>query len=252
MWFQTPAGVGHLDPSVADILGSWDSVWYRRIAEGGYPLPLPADPDTGRLTYSAWAFYPGFPLLVRGLMLTGLPFGVAAVALNLALGALAVVLVWQALPVRAPRRPAARPRAPRAGGGLPLVPLPGDRHPPHALHRGAGLRAGRRRAAAAHAAALRRGGGGRPRARLHPGGGAGARLRGAGPPRDPVARGPRCRRAAAAGPARQRHGDAGGHRRLRRRLAGRSSASPAACRRPSSTCRPPGASSPTRARSCCG
>ena len=96
MWFQTPAGVGHLDPSVADILGSWDSVWYRRIAEGGYPLPLPADPDTGRLTYSAWAFYPGFPLLVRGLMLTGLPFGVAAIALNLALGALAVVLVWQA------------------------------------------------------------------------------------------------------------------------------------------------------------
>jgi hypothetical protein len=96
MWFQTPAGVGHLNPSVTDILGSWDSVWYRRIAEGGYPLPLPADPDTGLLTYSAWAFYPGFPLLVRGLMLTGLPFGVAAIALNLALGALAVVLVWQA------------------------------------------------------------------------------------------------------------------------------------------------------------
>jgi len=95
-WFQTPAGVGHLHPSVGDVLGLWDSVWYRRIAEGGYPLPLPADPETGRLTYSAWAFYPGFPLLVRGLMLTGLPFTVAAVALNLVLGAAAVLLVWQA------------------------------------------------------------------------------------------------------------------------------------------------------------
>jgi hypothetical protein len=95
-WFQTPAGVGHLEPTVGDILGLWDSVWYRRIAEGGYPLPLPADPETGRLTYSAWAFYPGFPMLVRGLMLTGLPFTAAAVALNLALGALAVLLIWQA------------------------------------------------------------------------------------------------------------------------------------------------------------
>ncbi|SER77954.1 Mannosyltransferase (PIG-V) [Pedococcus cremeus] len=95
-WFQTPAGVGHLHPTVSDILGSWDSVWYRRIAEGGYPLPLPADPDTGRLTYSAWAFYPAFPLLVRVLMLTGLPFTAAAVGLNLVLGAVAVLLVWQA------------------------------------------------------------------------------------------------------------------------------------------------------------
>jgi hypothetical protein len=95
-WFQTPAGVGHLHPTVGDILGSWDGVWYRRIAEGGYPLPLPADPDTGRLTYSAWAFYPAFPLLVRVLMLTGLPFTAAAVGLNLVLGAVAVLLVWQA------------------------------------------------------------------------------------------------------------------------------------------------------------
>ena len=96
-WFQTPAGVGHLHPSVGDILGSWDGVWYERIAQHGYPVPLPADPETGRLTYSAWAFYPGFPMLVRGLMLTGLPFLTAAVALNLVLGAGAVLLVWRCL-----------------------------------------------------------------------------------------------------------------------------------------------------------
>ena len=94
-WFQTPAGVGHLDPTVGDILGSWDGVWYQRIATAGYPVPLPADPDTGLLTYSAWAFYPAFPMLVRGLMVTGLPFIVAAVTLNIVLGAGAVLLVWR-------------------------------------------------------------------------------------------------------------------------------------------------------------
>jgi hypothetical protein len=94
-WFQTPAGVGHLDPTLADVLGGWDSVWYERIARNGYPVPLPADPDTGLLTYSAWAFYPVFPLLVRGLMVTGVPFLGAAVALNLVLGAGCTLLVWR-------------------------------------------------------------------------------------------------------------------------------------------------------------
>jgi hypothetical protein len=94
-WFQTPAGVGHLHPTVGDILGSWDSVWYKRVATTGYPVPLPADPDTGLLTYSAWAFYPAFPMLVRLIMLTGLPFEPAAVLLNLVLGAASVLLVWR-------------------------------------------------------------------------------------------------------------------------------------------------------------
>ena len=96
-WFQTPAGVGHLDPGLGDILGSWDGVWYERIATSGYPIPLPADPETGLLTYSAWAFYPAFPMLVRVLMWTGMPFLVAGVALNVVVGALAVLLVWRCL-----------------------------------------------------------------------------------------------------------------------------------------------------------
>ncbi|SDO59334.1 hypothetical protein SAMN04489867_0105 [Pedococcus dokdonensis] len=94
-WFQTPAGVGHLDPTVGDILGNWDTIWYRRVATQGYPVPLPADPDTGLLTYSAWAFYPAFPFLVRGLMATGVSFEVAGVALNLLLGAVCTLLVWR-------------------------------------------------------------------------------------------------------------------------------------------------------------
>lgn len=96
-WFQNPAGVGKLDPNPGDLVGLWDSVWYERIATEGYPVPLPADPDTGRLTYSAWAFYPLFPLLCRALMFLGLPFEVAAVLLNLVLGFAGAVLIWKVL-----------------------------------------------------------------------------------------------------------------------------------------------------------
>src|SRR5690606_19509418 len=85
-WFQNPAGVGHLDPTVGDLIGLWDSEWYETVATEGYPVPLPADPLTGKLTYSAWAFYPLFPFLVKGLMALGLPFTVAAVGLNVVLG----------------------------------------------------------------------------------------------------------------------------------------------------------------------
>lgn len=93
-WFQNPAGVGHADPALGDMVGLWDGVWYRRIVEDGYPVPLPVDADTGVVTYSAWAFYPLYPYLVRALMVTGLPYPVAGVALNVVLGAVAAVLVW--------------------------------------------------------------------------------------------------------------------------------------------------------------
>lgn len=96
-WFQTPAGVGHLHPEMGDMVSLWDSVWYHRVASDGYPVPVPADPDTGKLTYSAWAFYPVFPLAVRGLMSLGLPFLPAAIGLNLVCGAIGTVLVWQVL-----------------------------------------------------------------------------------------------------------------------------------------------------------
>lgn len=92
-WFQNPAGVGHADPTVGDLVGLWDSVWYQRIVEDGYPVPLPRDGDNGRITYSAWAFYPLYPYLVKGLMLTGMSFEVAGVVLNLVLGAVAAVLI---------------------------------------------------------------------------------------------------------------------------------------------------------------
>jgi MFS family permease len=45
----------------------WDSAWYRRIAQEGYPLVLPLD-GTGEVKQNGWAFYPLFPMLARALM----------------------------------------------------------------------------------------------------------------------------------------------------------------------------------------
>lgn len=94
-WVQNPAGVGHLDPTVGDLFGLWDGTWYQRIVQSGYPLPLPTDPVTGRLTYSTWAFYPVFPGLVWPLVALGVPFVLAGTLLNLVLGGLATILVWR-------------------------------------------------------------------------------------------------------------------------------------------------------------
>ena len=95
--FQNPAGVDPLDPTAVDLLPLWDSKWYERIARHGYPVPLPLDPQTGRFTYSAWAFYPLFPLLMRGLDAIGVPFIAGALVLNVVLSTLAAVLIWATL-----------------------------------------------------------------------------------------------------------------------------------------------------------
>ena len=96
-WFQNPAGVGHFEPGVGDLIPLWDSVWYERIANDGYPVPLPVDPETGRVTYSAWAFYPLFPGLVRPFMALGLPFTAVASTINLLLGGAGAVAIWAVL-----------------------------------------------------------------------------------------------------------------------------------------------------------
>ncbi len=95
--FQNPAGVDTLDPTAVDLLPLWDSKWFERIARHGYPVPLPLDPQTGRFTYSAWAFYPLFPLLMRGLDAIGVPFIAGALVLNVVLSTLAAVLIWATL-----------------------------------------------------------------------------------------------------------------------------------------------------------
>ena len=97
MWVQEPAGVHTLHPGYLDMVPIWDGTWYRQVVAGGYPLPLPVDALNGRITFSAWAFYPGFPLLVSGLTALGVPFAGAALVVNLAAGAGAAVLLWRVL-----------------------------------------------------------------------------------------------------------------------------------------------------------
>ncbi len=153
-WFQTPAGVGHLEPTVGDIFRLWDSKWYAEIAQGGYPLPLPVDPDTSRLTYSAWAFYPG------SRWWCGRSWSPACRSRSRRSGSTSCsapsrVLVWQAFrfALHAAPQPAVSGSrwSPRRCGASTR-----HRRPDDALHRGARLRAGRDGPASAHAAPLRR------------------------------------------------------------------------------------------------
>ena len=53
--YPTPAAPGYF---VA--MANWDGQWYHEIADLGYPVPLPTDPD-GAVVQNPWAFYPVFP-----------------------------------------------------------------------------------------------------------------------------------------------------------------------------------------------
>ncbi len=106
----TPAHPGYF-PYVGFM---FDGSWYRTVAEHGYPATLPVGED-GLVQQNAWAFFPLFPLLARGVMqLTGGPWEVVAPLLALALGAGAVLAVHRTVVRGAPRAVAARP-------GLPLA-----------------------------------------------------------------------------------------------------------------------------------
>ncbi len=99
----------------------WDADWYRQIAEHGYPAELPRGAD-GRVEQNAWAFFPLFPVIARGLMtLTGGTWTVVAPSLALVLGAAAVVVVHQVVQVGAPRACAQRPGLPLATATLVSV-----------------------------------------------------------------------------------------------------------------------------------
>ncbi|WP_231496032.1 hypothetical protein [Cellulomonas sp. HZM] len=92
----------------------WDATWYRQIAEHGYPSTLPRDAN-GDVQQNVWAFFPLFPMLVRGFMqLTGGQWYQVAPLLALVLGGAAMLVVHRAVAEGAPRAVAARP-------GLPLA-----------------------------------------------------------------------------------------------------------------------------------
>lgn len=94
------------NPAYLDFVRIWDGEWYRRIVDGGYPLPLPVD-EAGNAFQSEWAFFPAYPLLVRFLRDTsGLDFRVVAPTTSLLLGAGAVLLMYRVFRLRAGHRTA--------------------------------------------------------------------------------------------------------------------------------------------------
>jgi hypothetical protein len=73
----------------------WDGGWYQQVARDGYPTHLPRD-AAGHILASSWAYFPVFPLTVGQLARwLGTGFAQVAVPLNLALGAVAAVLLYR-------------------------------------------------------------------------------------------------------------------------------------------------------------
>jgi hypothetical protein len=109
-------------PGYVDYTGlMWDATWYRTIAEQGYPATLPVGAD-GLVQQNAWAFFPLFPMLVRGLMtLTGGSWALLAPTTALLLGGAAMLVIHRLVERGAPRAVAARPGLPLATVGLVAV-----------------------------------------------------------------------------------------------------------------------------------
>lgn len=81
----------------------WDSTWYHIVAVSGYPSVLPMTAD-GHVAENAWAFMPGYPMFVRGVMVvTGLPWEPVSVFVSLAFSLAAALVVYRMLYLVIPR-----------------------------------------------------------------------------------------------------------------------------------------------------
>jgi len=86
---------GGRQPDYLTFINRWDAGWYERIYDGGYPRELPRGPD-GEVQQNQWAFYPLFPLLVRGLnLVTGLGWAVAAPLAATVAGLAAALMIYR-------------------------------------------------------------------------------------------------------------------------------------------------------------
>lgn len=86
-------------PTYVQFANMWDGLWYNIVAVSGYPSVLPLT-ETGHVAENAWAFMPGYPMLVRLLMLiTGLDWAPLAVFVSLVFS-LATALLFYRLMLR--------------------------------------------------------------------------------------------------------------------------------------------------------
>ncbi|MEV0648368.1 mannosyltransferase family protein [Phytomonospora sp. NPDC050363] len=81
------------DNPVWNRLMSWDSGWFLRVASEGYPDGYTYS-DSGELLGNGLAFLPGYPLLVRAFLWTGLPPEAAPLVASLLASLVAAVLVY--------------------------------------------------------------------------------------------------------------------------------------------------------------
>ena len=128
------AALTNEDDRVVDRLLIWDGGWFLNIATEGYPDEYTYD-DDGVPVGNGLAFFPLFPLLVRGVAALGVPVGDASLLVAGVAGLVAALLIYL-LGVAIWSRPAgmmlmvlvcAQPMARGAEHGLHRVAVPGAR-----------------------------------------------------------------------------------------------------------------------------
>jgi hypothetical protein len=80
-------------PSITSRLLSWDGGWFIRVAAEGYPHGYSFD-DTGQLTANGLAFFPLYPLLIRGVHELGPDYATAALLISWLAAIAAICLIY--------------------------------------------------------------------------------------------------------------------------------------------------------------
>lgn len=92
---QMPSPWAQGSPGYGDFVNFWDSGWYARIHDGGYPSELPRG-DDGTVLENQWAFYPLFPASVRLFsILTGTGWNPGAPLLATVYGFVAALIIYR-------------------------------------------------------------------------------------------------------------------------------------------------------------
>lgn len=93
-WHADDSPWGGRQPGYLTFINRWDAGWYERIFNNGYPQAIPRDPD-GAAYANEWAFYPAFPLLVRGLAaITGWGWPAAGAMMATVAGLAAMLMIY--------------------------------------------------------------------------------------------------------------------------------------------------------------
>lgn len=93
-------------PGYWNFINIWDAGWYNEVFINGYPSELPTD-ASGNVKENAWAFYPLFPALARGLSgLTGLNPAASLTIIAMLSGWAAALVVYKLFRHKAAHAPA--------------------------------------------------------------------------------------------------------------------------------------------------